>query len=53
MNVPVGRRPKRVVKSARVNDCLPAAARQVRHWAAALLAEGGCKAAGLRQVEAR
>jgi len=52
MSVSVGSSPKRFIEAASGNNRLATAARQVRHGAAALPAERGCKASGLRQVEA-
>src|SRR3954471_15829949 len=52
MHVPIGRGAERLVECAGMDDGLAAAAGQVRHRAAAALAEGGGKTAGLRQVEA-
>src|SRR5712671_2336859 len=51
MHVSVGCGTKRVVEGACMNDRLASAAGKMRHRAAALLAEGGCKTPGLRQVE--
>jgi hypothetical protein len=53
MNMPIGCDTERVIEASGRNDRLPAAARQVRHRAAACLAECGCEASRLGQVEAR
>jgi hypothetical protein len=51
MNMPVGRGAEGLVKAAGRNDRFAAATRQVRHRAAARLAEGGRKTSSLGQVE--
>jgi hypothetical protein len=51
VNVSVGRSAQRFIEASGGNNRLAAAARQVRHGAAARLAERGCKASRLRQVE--
>jgi hypothetical protein len=51
MRMPVGGNAKRFIKTSGRNDRLAPAAGQMRHRAAAPLAERGCKASSLRQVE--
>ena len=51
VNVPVGRGAERFIEASGRNDRLTAATREVRHRAAAGLAERGGKASRLRQVE--
>src|SRR4029453_16392542 len=51
IHVPVGRGTKRIVEGTCMNDRLSSAASKMRHRAATLLAEGGCKALSLRKVK--
>jgi hypothetical protein len=53
MNVSIGYDAKRFIETSGMNNCFAAAARQVRHRAAARLAERRCEASSMGQVETR